>query len=78
MGKIGGSFRIYIELYQHDSWAISVQNKQMLYYNVQYDFKLSMTYFCITYHVVCINFKLLIIWKQLYKIGMSALILCHF
>ena len=30
-------FRVDIELCQHGSWPISVQNLQMLYYNIIYD-----------------------------------------
>jgi hypothetical protein len=31
-------FRVDIELYQHGSWPISVQNLQMLYYNTFYKY----------------------------------------
>ena len=36
-------FRVDIEFYQHDSWPISVQNLQMLYYNIIYHIYINMS-----------------------------------
>jgi hypothetical protein len=34
-------FRVDIELYQHGSWPISVQNLQMLYYKYLYNYNIA-------------------------------------
>jgi hypothetical protein len=36
-------FRVDIELYQHGSWPISVQNLQMLYYKYLYNYNIAYT-----------------------------------